>query len=190
MSLVSNTHDYILKEKVSKILILIDNVLDDIQNISKQLRPQNLDALGLIKCVQFYIEDFEKYSNISCQIDINDDLLIENNINREISIVAYRILQEAFLNIMRHSKSTSIIVNVSKTKDILKISIADNGCGMDSTVYRKMSSLGILGMYERANLVGGKLIIRSKRDIGTKVIMLLPLSGNVVAAEKEDDGDD
>lgn len=167
------------KIKMTEVLGLLDHTLDDIQNISKQLRPQNLDAFGLIKSIQLYVDDFEKLSNMRCQVKIMNPSLIEMDINKEISITAYRILQEALLNILRHSMATNVIVTINFKDDILKISISDNGCGMDSDVYSKTSSLGILGMYERANLVGGNLIIKSKPGKGTKVIISIPLSKSV-----------
>ena len=167
------------KIKMTEVLGLLDHTLDDIQNISKQLRPQNLDAFGLIKSIQLYVDDFEKLSKIRCQVKIMNPSLIEMDINKEISITAYRILQEVLLNILRHSMATNVIVTINFKDDILKISISDNGCGMDSDVYSKTSSLGILGMYERANLVGGNLIIKSKPGKGTKVIISIPLSKSV-----------
>ncbi|MDD4876565.1 MAG: PAS domain-containing sensor histidine kinase [Dehalococcoidales bacterium] len=157
------------KIKMTEILGLIDQVLDDIQNISKELRPQNLDAFGLIKSIQLYVDDFEKHNKIKCRMKINNNSLLEMNITKEISITAYRILQEALLNIVRHSMATNVVVTISCKNDILRISINDNGCGMNSDVYRKKSSLGILGMYERVSLVSGKLMITSKPGKGTEV---------------------
>ena len=176
------------KIKMTEVLGLLDHALDDIQNISKQLRPQNLDAFGLIKSIQLYVDDFEKLSKIRCQVKIMNPSLIEMDINKEISITAYRILQEALLNVLRHSMATNVIVTISCKDDILRISINDNGCGMDSDVYIKTSSLGILGMYERAHLVGGNLTIKSKLGKGTKVIISIPLSKSADKEKTEDYG--
>ena len=176
------------KIKLTEVLGLLDHALDDIQNISKQLRPQNLDAFGLIKSIQLYVDDFEKLSNMRCQVKIMNPSLIEMDINKEISITAYRILQEALLNILRHSMATNVIVTINFKDDILGISISDNGCGMNSDVYIKTSSLGILGMYERANLVGGNLTIKSKPGKGTKVIISIPLSKSADKEKTEDYG--
>ena len=176
------------KIKMTEILGLIDEVLDEIQNISKELRPQNLDAFGLIRSIQLYVDDFEKLSKIKCRVKINNNSLLEMNITKEISITAYRILQEALLNILRHSMATNVVVIISCKNDILKISISDNGCGMDSDVCRKKSSLGILGMYERASLVDGNLMVKSKPAKGTKVIVSIPLPKSKNNAKVEDYG--
>lgn len=151
---------------------LVDQHMKTVHRISVNLRPQMLDKLGLVKALQWYAEDFERHTGISCPIEIKDQIIVKS---KETATTAYRILQEALTNVLRHAKATQAEIRISKKGNKLVISVSDNGVGMDMSKFDDKSSLGLLGMHERANVIGGSISIRSRHGKGTTVTMQLPL---------------
>lgn len=175
LSLTESLKETAAYNRLTDLVGLVDKLLDIVHNMSVELRPKMLDELGLTKAVQWYTEDFEHRTGISCLLNTHYGTIQEGAIRKEVATAAYRILQEAMVNALRHSKADKVAIDISIRKGRLIIAITDNGIGIDTGRLKDSSSLGLLGMMERASIVGGSLRIRGNPGRGTRVTMSLPL---------------
>jgi signal transduction histidine kinase len=137
-----------------------------------ELRPAVLDKIGLFRAIEWYAEEFEHRTGISCPTNYAN---FEPKVPRAIATAAYRILQEALSNVKRHAKASQVKVNISQEDRSLTLRIADSGIGMDTSTLDDRSSLGLIGMRERATIVGGTFQIYSEIGKGTDIHVSLPI---------------
>ena len=164
----------VLRERARAILDLAERLDATSHRIAVNIRPEILDELGLVKAIQWYAEDFERRSGISCPVEAPVD---EPLLPKQTATSAYRIVQEALTNVWKHSRASQAKVKVTATDTVLSVSVSDNGAGMDLKRLSDLPSLGLLGMRERARLVGGRLSIKRNRGgRGTCVAAHLPIS--------------
>lgn len=149
----------------------ITQTTDAIRRYCEALRPLLLDTLGLIASVELIGEELQRNANIKVDFDTEGE---SRPIREEGKIHIFRVMQEAFHNIQKHSKATAVRVHWKYCGKDLEISITDNGIGMWNFGPSPARSLGIQGMYERMELVGGKLKIESQPGFGTKVSLQIP----------------
>jgi PAS domain S-box-containing protein len=149
----------------------LDTAAHAIQRIASELRPAVLDQLGLEAAVEWYVGEFEKRSGISCRLrsDFAGKAL---DVGR--SIALFRILQEALTNAARHSGATEVEIRLRAEAGRVLLEVTDNGSGISDDRIAASSSLGLLGMRERARLLGGELTIRRNPAAGTTVAVILP----------------
>jgi len=162
-----------LRERARGVLDLIDRLDMTAHRIAVSIRPEILDKLGLVKAIQWYAEDFERRSGISCPVEAPNDEVV---LPKAVSTCAYRILQEALVNVWKHSRASQAKIKVTSGHGMVNICVSDNGVGMDLRRLSEGTSLGLLGMRERASLVGGKITIRRNPGGGLRVGAHLPLS--------------
>ncbi len=145
------------RDLATEIAFGLSRAIQSLKNISSDLRPAILDTLGLIPSLDWLIHEFERVTGIPCNtsFDTADDFY-----DRSISIAYYRICQESLNNVMKHAEATKLDVVVSERNGYLNMEIKDNGKGLSDS-QRRLSSGGLLGMRERAHLIGGELIIIS-----------------------------
>lgn len=161
-------------EMVERTLImcdLIDKTIDEVKAMSTRLRPGVLDHLGLIDALEWYTSEFEKRTGLACFFEHQK----VPHINDVMSIATYRIVQEALTNVARHASATHVDITLETEDGTLAISVEDNGCGFDVGEISESTCLGIIGMRERANLIGGILEIKSEYKKGTKVYFRGPI---------------
>jgi signal transduction histidine kinase len=158
--------------KLNGMLLLCDGIINTVRRLSSELRPAIIDDLGLIAALEWKCYEFESKTNIPCQFI---STVKERKFENSFRINSFRVLQEALTNIIRHAAAKSVIVTVSENDSELCLEIADDGVGMKTDELRKRKTLGILGMKERAVLLGGILNIESIIDKGTHVKLKLPL---------------
>ncbi|THB73806.1 MAG: PAS domain S-box protein [Desulfobacteraceae bacterium] len=151
--------------RAAKMTALIDDAIMDVREMAFRLRPRVLDDLGLVDALESLLSDFEKRTNVACVFH-HDDI---PELSDTLATAIYRIGQEAVTNALRHSKATSITVDLFFRDDTLELVVEDNGCGFPVDQVSEIPNLGIEGMKERANLVGGELTIFSKPDEGTRI---------------------
>lgn len=164
----------VLRERAGAILDLAERLDATSHRIAVNIRPEILDELGLVKAIQWYAEDFERRSGISCPVEAPVD---EPMLPKQTATSAYRIVQEALTNVWKHSRASQAKVKVTARDTVLSVSVSDNGAGMDLKRLSDMPSLGLLGMRERARLVGGRLSIkRNHGGRGMCVAAHLPIS--------------
>jgi len=148
----------------------------DIHMISRRLHPITLDVLGLVRSIETECKNFTRLKEIPVTLDLDGML---QHLSKEISLCAYRILQESLRNIVRHAKATSVHVTLFRKNDILHLLIKDNGIGFDPASDTITFGLGIASMTERAHLIKGDLSVESQPGKGAAVKLTAPLnSGN------------
>jgi signal transduction histidine kinase len=168
--------DKVYMEKLKSLSGYIDRIFKRIKDIAKFLRPKELDSLGLISAIKTYINDFQKHTGISCSLQylLNcDERDIKFDDTTEIAI--FRIIQEALTNIVRHSKANEACVIIENSIGFLRFSIKDNGRGISDSEISESGSLGLLGMKERAHMIGGEMNIVSAKDNGAVITLSIPL---------------
>lgn len=151
----------------------ISQTTDAIRRYCEALRPMLLDTLGLVASVEWIGRELEKKSGIKVDSATEGESRLIRDDDR---IHIFRVMQEALHNIEKHSKATAVRVRWKYNEKDLEISVTDNGIGMWNFGPAPARSLGIQGMYERMELVGGKLKIESQPGFGTKVSLQIPLT--------------
>ena len=150
---------------------LADSIIQSIRRISTELRPPVLD-LGLAAAVEWQVQEFQARSGVQCKAR----LLIREVVTSNVSTAMFRIFQETLTNVGRHAKATRVEVVLQKQQDRLVLLIHDNGRGFDLVDTSLSKSLGLLGMRERAAVLGGQVDISSTPGKGTTVAAWIPLS--------------
>ncbi|GAB6283003.1 MAG: hypothetical protein STSR0008_17570 [Ignavibacterium sp.] len=164
------------EEQLKEISEISSEAINEVRNISSNLRPYQLDRIGLTKAIESIINQLSEAYLIKFNIIKIDDI---DNIFDEISeIHFYRIIQETFNNIVKHSESTSVKVEIIKNENQIEISIEDNGKGfdMEKVLHQEIErGLGISDIIERTNILKGKYSINSVIGSGTKFQLIIPI---------------
>jgi len=163
-------------ESVSKILNeisdLASNTLNDVRSISYNLHPHQIERLGLSKAIKSIANRISKSTDIKFSVSVDD---IDGTLSTELEINIFRIIQECFNNILKHSQATEAVMNVSRQNDKIAVLIADNGIGFSN---EKKDGLGLKGISERLKLYNGNLKIESDNVRGTRIEIYLPCKGD------------
>lgn len=147
--------------------------LDEVREITNDLRPQLLDRLGLTKAIGAMLKKYAGVIDVKSEIDAIDGLFAEGD---EISI--YRIIQESLNNVIKHSNASNAEVKVKHLEKRVRIEITDNGKGFDpQSLPAEKRSFGLTGLRERAQLLGGELVIDSQIGSGTKISVTFQTGG-------------
>jgi signal transduction histidine kinase len=152
-------------------LKLLDDTIQSVQRISTDLRPGILDDLGLGAALEWAAEEFETRTGTRCRISMPDE---DINVDPDRATALFRIFQEILTNVARHAKATQVNVWLAKENGNLALEVHDNGLGISEEQLSAGKSLGILGMRERARLLGGELIIQGVHGAGTTVRARIP----------------
>ena len=159
------------KQQFEPIFRLIDQAIESVRRIATELRPGILDDLGLIAAVEWATEEFQKRTRTKARLDLpREDIVI----SRDPSTALFRILQETLTNVARHARATEVSVQLTQDDDGLTLEVHDNGKEISSEELSSDNSLGILGMRERALLLGGELAIRGAPGAGTTITVRIP----------------
>jgi len=161
-----------VKERLVQIGRDLGELSSDIHMISRRLHPATLAVLGLVRSIETECKNFTRLREIPVTLDLDRTLQF---LSEEISLCAYRILQEGLRNIARHAGATAIHISLSKKDDILHLLIKDNGTGFDPASKTNETGLGIASMTERAHLIRGDLSIESQPGKGTVIKFAVPL---------------
>jgi signal transduction histidine kinase len=150
-----------------------EQILDDVHTLAVQLRPAVLDDLGLAAALERLAHDWSR------RYQIRADFLVhigEERLPETIETALYRIIQEALTNIARHAQAMSVSLLVERrTQDVVAV-IEDDGLGFDTALIQGEGHLGLAGIRERAELLGGSLTIESTPGSGTSLFVQLPLA--------------
>jgi PAS domain S-box-containing protein len=152
---------------------LIDQNIEDVRGLAIRLRPGVLDDLGLVDALEWLTTDFEKRTDITCVFEHQPIPAISDTIATAI----YRITQEALTNAGRHAGASHVTVRLLPVDEKLTLSVIDDGRGFDVGDLTESVGLGVVGMRERATLVGGTLSVSSGPGKGTRVSLTVPLTG-------------
>jgi PAS domain S-box-containing protein len=170
------SHPAALRKKIEAMISLTDTTIETVRRIASELRPIALDDLGLIEAIEWHAQQFQARTGIIAQCDWRVEMV---NLNQEQSIAVFRIFQEALTNILRHAQATRVDIIMRKEAGELVLTISDNGRGISEGEKVGQQSLGILGMRERAHLVGARVEMTGVGGAGTVVTVRMPISGPV-----------
>lgn len=152
-------------------------VMEGVRRLSQDLRPAALDRLGLLPALDWLASDVESHSSIKVEVKVHG---AERRLPAEVELVLFRIAQEALRNVWRHSQATDAQVIVEFNEERIRITVKDNGKGfaLPETTgdLVKGGRLGLAGMYERVQLLGGSLKMESAPGKGTKVTVEAPIA--------------
>lgn len=164
-----------VSEQLEEISSTATAAIDEVHEIAHNLRPYELDRLGLVKAIETMVRKLANSSSIefATKLDPVDGLLA-----REAETSVYRIIQEGLNNVVKHSQATKASVSLKRTSDKLEIQVTDNGKGI--TKHHEGAGdargLGLAGVAERARMLGGSSAVESSPHRGTKLIVILHLS--------------
>ena len=165
-----------MRVRLSESVEIVEHALSQVRDLSLNLRPSLLDDLGLAPALRWFVDRLATRGGIPVQLDI---LLSPSRLRPEIETACFRVAQEALTNATRHSRAHRIEIVLGQSEDWLEMLIRDDGQGFDVRQAREKaaggSSLGLLGMEERALLVGGRLSIESTPGRGTTLHAFFPL---------------
>jgi len=164
-----------LKDKIISISNMIDGTVEKVQRITAKLRPYILDELGLIPAIEWQAQEFQDITGIKCSFTLPN---VELFLDSEKSTAIFRIFQEALTNIARHSKAKLISISIHIKAETLMLIVKDNGIGIAQEQTKDFKSLGIIGMKERALILGGEVTVEGTPGKGTEVRVEIPLNNN------------
>ena len=162
---------------------LADEVIATVKRISSNLRPAELDEFGLIAALEETAQEFQERHGRRCTFECE---LVDIELAPEPCVALYRICQEALTNVARHAGATAVKIRLTIENDRLFLTVADNGRGIDPADIDASKSLGLIGMRERAMLIGGEFSVAGESERGTTVTVSLPLAREAGAASIAD----
>jgi PAS domain S-box-containing protein len=155
----------------------LEQTIAGVKNLSTELRPGVLDKLGLPAAVEWQCQEFTRRTGLSCHCHLPAD---EQSLNTELSTALFRILQEALTNVSRHARARSVHVELQVAHGASTLIVQDDGRGVTAAELSDPASLGLLGMRERAETLGGSLKVENGLSGGTVVKASIPFDGNEI----------
>ncbi len=162
-----------VRNEIADLRNLTDQIMLDLRRLAVNLRPASLDRFGLVAAVEQYIESLSRQTDL--RVDLRAAGLEEARLPPEVETALYRIIQEALANVVRHSRATTAAITLARANGALTATITDNGIGMDPDQARRKGRLGLLGMTERAQMLGGQLDLDAAPGRGTTIRVRVPL---------------
>ena len=166
--------DHAKSKRIHETTAILERLLGQVRQISLNLRPSTLDDLGLVPALRSLLDEQGRLASVAVRFSAKN---MPENLDPEIQTTCFRIAQEAITNAVRHARSTQIRVDLSHENGNLRLQIRDNGTGFDAeSAQAQTIGLGLVGMKERAALVGGRTRIMASRGKGATVDVTLPLT--------------
>jgi signal transduction histidine kinase len=168
-------HDNLLTERCEQAMQYVNQIIENVRRLSRDLRPLVLEELGLSTALQSLFTKFAENAKVkisTCLINVDNYFGDKERIN------IYRVFQEALTNIGKHSKAKNISIQIKKEARNIICSVEDDGLGFDLEAIKKQDyssyGMGLSTMSERINMLGGQMEIYSKRGTGSKFIFTIP----------------
>jgi two-component system sensor histidine kinase DegS len=164
--------------ELSELKEVLKTALKEIRAIIFDLRPMSLDDLGLAHTIQEYVKSIKEEKDIKIELKIKP---IDDEIEPIIQVAVYRIIQEILNNVKKHSKAKNVEVKLDYGLKYLMIVVSDDGVGFDveetlKKVKTQGTNYGLLGIIERVNQLQGEFELESKKGVGTKFKIKLPVN--------------
>jgi len=175
-----------LKREAMKLREMLGKTAEEVERISRNLRPNVLDQLGLVAALRDTSTEFADRTGVSVKLACAQ---LTARLPADTELTLYRILQEALRNVEKHARARHVTVCL-RQRAFIQLAINDDGIGFDPDHYaarqKGKGGLGLLSMRERATYVGGALAIKSVRGAGTEIEVRIPLPQNATAAKGTD----
>jgi signal transduction histidine kinase len=174
-------HDQVTTAAINRLQSLVGLVeisIQTVKRITTDLRPPALDHLGLPEAVRWEAMMFRARTGIRCHVSADKEVTA---LDAEQQTVLFRIFQEALTNVVRHAQASAVTVTLAERRGEFELRIRDNGRGVTDAQVSDPQAMGLLGMRERAALVGGTFQIAGRRGKGTTIVVRVPLHGKSTA---------
>jgi signal transduction histidine kinase/DNA-binding response OmpR family regulator len=154
----------------------INNIVEDVRRLSRDLRPSILEDLGLTTALKRLFEDFAQRHGVTLSLEMDD---IDDSFSSEGQLIIYRLFQESLTNIAKHAEATRVMLRVNKTNGRVDFCVEDNGRGFAlpqaAAPDPSRKGIGLVAMEERMRMAGGFLEIRSQEGQGTRISFSIPI---------------
>jgi PAS domain S-box-containing protein len=160
-------------ELLRQILSKNDEARSRIREISSLLRPGLLDDIGICEAIESYVSQFVSRTGIPVELSVKCS---SSDIPAEATTTIYRIVQEALNNISKYANANKVSITLGIEKEQIQLQILDDGVGFDLSQVRTEHTLGLVGMRERARLLGGNFMLQATPGSGTFIGVTLPLA--------------
>lgn len=160
-------------QAVAECKSLVETMLRTVRDLALGLRPSMLDDLGLQPALEWHVRDFRRRYSLRVGLSVTGDL---SNLPDHLRTCAYRIVQEALTNCVRHAKASTVDVAVRREAQRLEVSVVDDGVGFD--LRDRPRGLGLLGIEERVRELNGMCTVQSAPTRGTRLTVTLPASSS------------
>ena len=160
-------------ENLHQLEYLVEHSLMELQRLIADLRPSHLDDLGLGAALRWYAGEIEKRLPLEVSVSVRDE---KSELSSELKTTMFRITQEALTNVIKHSAANQTWVNLNYEINGVRLEVIDDGVGFDQTTMQSAArpSWGLIGMQERASLLGGTFEFNSFPGSGTRVNVYIP----------------
>lgn len=162
-------------DKAKTMAKLIDTTVQSVRRVSMKLRPGLLDDLGILAALEWYAHDFQTRTSIQCHFTTR---LPELNLDKDRTTTVFRIFQESLTNVARHANATKVTAKLGLSAGALVLEVKDNGRGITEREMANPKSFGLMGIRERAYLVGGEVQIKGRPGKGTTISVRIPLESS------------
>ncbi|MCL5025528.1 MAG: PAS domain S-box protein [Chloroflexi bacterium] len=166
-----------LKEELTSLQELSDEILQSLRRCAQDLRPRILDDLGLVAAVEWLAESLGNGQGIATRVDVEGSLPV---LSSQEQLLLFRIAQEATSNIRRHAQASEVTITLRSSPEEMEMVICDNGRGFELPEmigdFASSGRLGLAGMQERARLLGGTLKVHSAPGKGTAITVRVPIA--------------
>lgn len=164
-----------LDERLTGLAHVATEAIEELDRLVLDLRPAQLDHLGLVATLRWYVARVQAQSGVRAHLTVRGE---SKRLRPELETTLFRIAQEALTNVTRHANAGRVEVVLSFEPDLLSLEVEDDGVGFDAEATSVApSSLGLIGMRERAQLMGGAMAVRSRPGEGTQLSVTVPLEG-------------
>ena len=160
-------------DRMQSMVGTIDVATETVRQLATALRPPALDHLGLAAAIELEAAAVSRRTGLRCRVTGN---LRTAAMTTEQTTAVFRIVQEALTNVVRHAGASVIRIAMRQTATTISVKIHDNGRGVSEQELEDGASIGLLGMRERAGLIGGELLITGRRGKGTAVLITAPIA--------------
>lgn len=160
-------------ERLERIRAFADDAIQTIRDVSLMLRPTLLDDLGLREALEWHTTEFLRRTGLRCRLQYG--LADASELPEDVKICIYRVIQEALNNCEKHALASEVQISVAQGGGEIEVRVVDNGRGLGG----RAGGLGLLGMRERAHMLGGQLRLESNDGHGTSVTLTIPAPENL-----------
>ncbi|MES2693920.1 MAG: PAS domain-containing protein [Verrucomicrobiota bacterium] len=160
------------REQIARMHAIVNHTVEVVQNIASELRLGQLDVLGLTAAIEWHVMEFSERSSIPCRVTRLDEVVNMSDVQKT---AVFRILQEALTNIVRHAVATEVEISLHAEAHQVVLRVSDNGRGITSAELNRENAIGLLGIRERAQMVGAVVTITGIPGKGTIITVTVPL---------------
>ena len=180
LNTIPATNDELLQEKIINSKQLVSKAIVDLRDLSRSLDTDYVKEMGLLRAIEYELELIRKTGTINTQLIADGHI---SRLDKQKELILFRIVQETFNNIIKHSEAKNLVVNITYSLTEMTLSITDDGKGVDLSPLNESNSgfgLGIRNMHSRAKLIGADFNMHSSTGKGTTVKIVLPLQSQQI----------